>query len=123
MGFAVCSGAMIMCSFGLGPGTLSVLPTNMVLTTTPLANIMDNKPGANIPPFPMCAAPTMMKPTPAGPVPVPCVPAISAPWTPGSPTVMIKNYPALNNSCMCTCTAGMGVITITNPGQTSIMVP
>ena len=123
MGLAVCGGAMITCSFGAGPGTFNVLPANMVLTSMPLANIMDNKPFVNIMPFPLCMSPTLMIKTPAGPVPVPCLPAIAAPWTPGSPTVLIKNFPALNNASMCTCTAGMGVITIANPGQTTIMVP
>jgi len=123
MGMAVCGGAMLLCSFGAGPGTFNVLPVNMVQTSMPLANIMDNKPIVNIAPFPMCMSPTLMIKTPAGPVPVPCIPAISAPWTPGSATVTIKGNPALNNTCTCTCTSGGGVITITNPGQTSIMVP
>ena len=124
MAVAVCGGANTMCSFGMGPGTLTVLPANKVLTSMPLANIMDNKPMVNIMPFPACISPLMVKAyTPAGPVPVPCLPAVSAPWAPGSPTVLVGNGPALNNTSMCTCTAGMGVITIINPGQTSITVP
>jgi hypothetical protein len=50
----VCMGAMLKCSFGMAPGTLMVLPTNLVMTKVPDANIMDNKPMLNIMPFGMC---------------------------------------------------------------------
>jgi uncharacterized Zn-binding protein involved in type VI secretion len=43
------------------------------------------------------------------------VPATSAPWTPGSPTVMIGGMPALNSTSKCMCTWA-GVIQITAPG-------
>jgi hypothetical protein len=36
--------------------------------------------------------------------------------------VMIANMPALNNSCTLNCMWG-GVITISNPGQTTVMIP
>ena len=54
MGNQVCMGAMLKCSFGVAPGTLMVLPTNLVMTKVPDANIMDNKPMLNIMPFGMC---------------------------------------------------------------------
>jgi hypothetical protein len=54
MGVQCCMGASMMCSFGAAPSTLVVLPTNKVLATTPAANIMDNKPIVNIPPFGVC---------------------------------------------------------------------
>ena len=54
MGNLVCGGAMLQCSFGAAPGTLMVLPANMVMTAMPIANIMDNKPMVNIMPFGMC---------------------------------------------------------------------
>ena len=37
MGQQVCMGAMIHCTFGVAPGTLSVLPMNLVMTGTPAA--------------------------------------------------------------------------------------
>jgi hypothetical protein len=53
---------------------------------------------------------------------MPCMPVISAPWVPGSPTVLIGNYPALNNSCKLMCNWA-GIITIVNPGQATVQIP
>ncbi len=129
MGMCVCTGANMMCTFGVAPSTLSVLPVKKVLTSNkPAGTIMDNKPMVNIPSFGMCntasnpvvAAATAAKlgvHTPAA-----CVPATVAPWAPGSPTVMIGNTPALNNSSKLMCMWG-GVISITNPGQVKTQVP
>lgn len=128
MGIAVCGGATLQCSFGLAPGTLMVLPVNRVMTTMPLANIMDNKPLVNILPFGMCnslANPMVAAATAAALgalTPMPCIPVTAAPWAPGSPTVLIANMPALNNSSKLMCNWG-GVIQILNPGQATIMVP
>ena len=128
MAMQVCMGAMMQCSFGAAPSTLVVLPANKVLTVTPDANIMDNKPMVNIMPFGMCSS--MANPTVAAATaaalgaltPMPCVPVIPAPWAPGSPTVLIANMPALNNTSKLMC-AYAGVIQITNPGQTTVMIP
>lgn len=128
MGQLVCSGAMMMCSFGMAPSTLSVLPANKTMAAgPPAANIMDNKPMVNIPPFGACmsmANPTVAAATAAALgvlTPMPCIPNTAAPWSPGSPTVMIANMPALNNSCMCNCMWG-GVITISVAGQATVNV-
>ncbi|MDO4539752.1 MAG: DUF4280 domain-containing protein [Syntrophomonadaceae bacterium] len=128
MGMCVCGGAMMSCSFGVAPSTLMVLPNNKVLTSMPIANIMDNKPMVNIMPFGMCqslANPTVAAATSAALgvlTPMPCIPNTTAPWAPGSPTVLIANMPALNNSSKLMC-MWAGVIQITNPGQTTIQVP
>jgi hypothetical protein len=55
-------------------------------------------------------------------IPMPCTPIIPAPWIPGSPTVLIANMPALNDSCKLMC-AYAGVIQIVSPGQATIQVP
>ena len=128
MAMQVCMGAMMQCSFGVAPSSLVVLPANKVLTATPDANIMDNKPMVNIMPFATCSS--MSNPVVAAATaaalgaltPMPCIPAIPAPWAPGSPTVLIANMPALNNSSKLMCAYG-GVIQITNPGQTTVMIP
>ena len=127
MGIQVAMGATLQCSFGAAPGVLSVLPANRVMTGTPAANIMDNKPMVNIAPFGMCNSPS--NPTVAAATaaalgvltPMPCVPFTAAPWVPGSPTVLIGNMPALNNSCKLMCNWG-GVIQILAPGQFTTMV-
>ncbi len=128
MGFVVCGGATLQCSFGVAPSTFMVLPTNRVMTSMPIATIMDSKPLVNIMPFGMCQ--TMSNPTVAAATaaklgvfsPAPCVPATAAPWAPGSPTVMVGNFPALNSTSKCLCNWG-GVIQVVNPGQATIQVP
>ncbi|MUT65916.1 DUF4280 domain-containing protein [Paenibacillus sp. NEAU-GSW1] len=128
MGQLVCGGASLQCTFGMAPGTLNVLPLNLVTTTTPIANIMDNKPMMNITPFGVCSSlanPAVASATAAALgvlTPQPCVPVTAAPWAPGSPTVLIANMPALNNMSKCMCAWG-GVIQIVNPGQVTIQVP
>jgi hypothetical protein len=122
-------GAMMQCTMGVAPSSLIVLPKNTTMGGgPPAANIMDNVPIVNIPPFGMCispANPTVAAATTAALgvlTPMPCVPVIPAPWAPGSPTVLIGNMPALNNTSMCMCTWA-GVISITMPGQMTIEVP
>ncbi len=108
----------MMCTFGTVPSLLNILPTYRVLHTMPVATIMDNKPMVNIMPFGMCVAPIAGVPTPARP----CTPVTPAPWVPGSPTVLVGNYPALNSSSCLMCANG-GQIRFTTFGQTTIMVP
>lgn len=124
----VCMGASMMCSFGVAPSTLVVLPENRTLTGTPAANIMDFKPIVNVPPFGMCSSlanPTVAAATTAALgvlTPMPCVPLTTSPWAPGAPTVLIGSMPALDSNSKLMCNWG-GVIQITNPGQTTVEVP
>ena len=129
MPLQVCMGATMQCSFGLSPSSLVVLPVNRTYTVqVPDANIMDHVPLVNIMPFGMCtslANPSVASATAAALgvlTPMPCVPVTPAPWTPGSPTVMLGNFPALNNTSTCMCTWA-GVISITFAGQATVMEP
>ena len=129
MAVQVVMGATLQCSFGAAPSVLSVLPVNCTLNSSvPAASIMDHKPMVNIMPFGMCtslANPTVAAATSAALgvlTPMPCIPATVAPWVPGSPTVLIGNMPALSNLSTCMCTWA-GVISVTNPGQVTTMVP
>ena len=129
MGQQVCTGAMLKCSFGVAPSTLAVLPQNCVMADgPPAANIMDNKPFVNIPPFGMCNSmsnPAVASATAAALgvlTPMPCTPVTAAPWAVGAPTVMIANMPALNNSSKLICSFG-GIIEITMPGSATVQVP
>lgn len=125
----VCNGAVLQCSFGVAPSSLVVLPLNKVLTSNqPAANIMDHKPLVNIMPFGMCSSPA--NPTVAAATaaalgvltPMPCVPATSSPWVPGTPTVHIANMPAVDNNCKLMCNWG-GVIMVNFPGQVTHEIP
>jgi Domain of unknown function (DUF4280) len=129
VGLPVVTGAMTMCSFGLAPSTLVVLPDKQTLVQNmPAATIMDNKPFVNVLPFGLCtslANPITAAQTAAALgvlTPGTCTPVIPAPWVPGSPTVLVGNQPALSVQSKCMCAYG-GVITITNPGVTTTTVP
>ena len=129
MGLVVCGGAMLQCSFGAAPSTLMILPVNRVMSSMPVANIMDNKPMVNILPFGVCSSPAnpavaaaTAAPPPGVLKPQPCVPVIAAPWAPGSPTVLVGNLPALNQTSKLMCNWG-GIIQVLLPGQFNIMVP
>jgi hypothetical protein len=101
---------------------LNVLPINRVLTNMPVANIMDNVPFLNVPPFGMCmsmANPMVAAATAAALgvlTPMPCMPMTVAPWVPGVPTTLIGNMPALNMTSKLMCNWG-GIIQILAPGE------
>jgi len=125
----VCMGAMMTCTFGMAPSSLVVLPVNMVFTSQmPDANIMDHIPMTNIMPFGMCMSPS--NPVVAAATaaalgvltPMPCIPATPAPWVPGAPTVLLAKFPTLDNVSQLMCIWG-GVITFTDAGEETVMVP
>jgi len=124
----VVMGATCSCSFGVAPSTLIVPPTNMVLAGgLNAASVQDNLPFTNIVPFGMCT--TLTNPQVATATsaalgvltPQPCIPVITAPWTPGASKVQIRGAPALHSACTAMCTWG-GVITISSPGQFVVQV-
>ena len=124
----VVTGALLQCTFGVAPSPLTVLPTNKVLAPTPAATIMDHIPLVNIMTFGMCSSlanPTVAAATSAALgvlTPMPCIPATSAPWVPGSVKVLIGGQPALNNTSKCMCNWA-GVISIQMPGQMTVDIP
>jgi hypothetical protein len=125
----VCMGAQLKCSMGLAPSVLMVLPVNRVMTSNvPAANIMDHVPMVNIMPFGMCkspANPAVAAATAAALgvlTPMPCVPVTPAPWVPGAPTVLLANFPALNNTSKLMCTWA-GIIEVSSAGQTTEQIP
>jgi hypothetical protein len=129
MPIQVVNGAVLMCTMGVAPSSLVVLPVNRVLAGgQPAANIQDHVPMLNIMPFGMCispANPTVAAATAAALgvlTPMPCIPATLAPWIPGAPTVLNGSMPTLDNTCQCMCNWA-GVVTVTVPGQFTSMVP
>jgi hypothetical protein len=129
MGQQVVSGAVLMCTKGVAPSTLNVLPMSKVTSGgSPAANIMDNKPMVNVPPFAMCTSPAnpLVAAATAAALgvltPMPCIPVITGPWSPGSSTVSVGSNPAVNNSCKLMCSYG-GQISVSVPGQFTVKVP
>lgn len=125
----VVTGAVCMCSQGIGPSTLSVLPTHLTnISGSPGGNITDNAPFVNIPPFPLCNSssnPTVIAATAAAlgvHTPSACVPVFAAPWSGGSSTVMVSGSPALNATSTLSCTYG-GSVSISFAGQVTVNVP
>lgn len=129
MALSVALGAQLACTFGTAPSALIVPPESRVMVEgRPMANIGDNKPIVNIPPFLMCtsvANPAVQAATAAAlgvPTPAPCIPIVEAPWLPGAPTVLVGGLPALDNNSRCMC-QWLGVISIVMPGCVRTMVP
>ena len=118
----VTQGAMLMCSFGLAPATLSVLPPRPTVEGKLAATITDIAPGVNIPPFGMCTSlvnPMVAAATAAALgvlTPMPCVPMPVGPWKPPAAQTTMNGIPALTLGATCNC-AYAGVITIFPPGS------
>lgn len=126
MGLCVCGGAMMRCAFGMAPSMLQVLPAARVVSSMPLASVMDNIPMVNILPFGMCQSVTnpMVAAATAAALgvmtPMPCIPIIPAPWLPGNPTILVGGKPALTQNSKLLCAWG-GAIEIVQPGTMNIM--
>jgi hypothetical protein len=79
----------------------------------------------NIAPFGMCTTPSNPQVAAATSAalgvltPQPCIPVITAPWTPGSPKVSAGGVPALTSTSTCLCAWG-GSITIVAAGQAKV---
>ena len=119
LGDAVCQGSMLQCSCGTSPIEFRVTdPMRPTVQGLPMGNIMDFT-QANIGPFGMCQS--MGNPQVAATTttahgvftPMPCMPNILNPWTPGGQE-KIGNCPALLSNSKCMCTYG-GVISIAQP--------
>ncbi len=124
----VVNGAQMQCSFGTTPSALVVTPENRTNAgQVSAATIMDNVPMRNVMSFGMCT--TLSNPQVAAATsaaqgvltPQPCIPVTTAPWTPGSATVMVGGRPALESNCRLTCQWG-GMISVISAGQQTVNV-
>lgn len=129
MPLQVCMGASMMCTMGMAPSSLVVLPINRVMTQeVPDANIMDHIPMVNIMPFGMCMSPANPEVAAATAAamgvltPMPCIPVTPSPWVAGAPTVLLAEQPTLDNISQLMCTWG-GVITFEDAGEMTVNVP
>jgi hypothetical protein len=117
----VVNGAKLKCSEGMAPSSLTVLPlVSSVAHEQGVATVMDHVPMVNIAPFGMCqtqANPQVAAATAAAMgtlTPMPCVPVIPAPWSPGASTAFVDAKSALTSDSKCSC-AWTGSIEITDP--------
>jgi hypothetical protein len=129
MPLQVVNGAQMMCTFGLSPSSLAVLPINRtMIAQQPKATIQDHVPLLNIMPFGMCISPSNPQVAAATAAalgvltPQPCIPATASPWAPGAVTIEIDHQVALDNLSNCNCMWG-GVISIVSPGQQTVETP
>lgn len=117
----VVTGAALACPFGTSPSSLVATPSP-VTAGAPVATVTDAVPVTNVPPFGMCTTPSNPAVSSATSAalgaltPVPCLPVLTGPWTPGSSVVTVQGRPALTPSSTCRCAWG-GVISIPAPGQ------
>ena len=118
-----------MCPFGVAPSTLTVIPKGqpVMIEKKPAATVMDFAPMANIAPFGVCsslanpATATLTAAALGVLTPGPCIP-VTTPWKPGSSTMKIGQFPALNSTSTCQCAYG-GSISISFPGTTTESIP
>jgi hypothetical protein len=125
----VVSGAMCKCSCGTTPSSLVFLPKSPIFISGLTAGtIVDFISMLNIMPFGMCSIitnPVVATATAAATAaalgvftltPMPCVPAVSAPWIAINPKAMIMSIPLITHESQCVCMWG-GSISIVSPGQ------
>ena len=131
MPLLVVNGATLQCPMAVPPGTTSMIVTSVHRAQAgnqSAANIADFVPITNIPSFGMCMSlknPQVAAATSAAQgvlTPQPCMPAIVAPWSPGSSTVMLDNLPALNDTSTCQCLWGAAIM-VAYAGQATVMIP
>ena len=123
----VVNGAAMTCTFGVAPSSLTVVPSGPILQAGGqlLARVVDMVPMLNVAPFGMCTTPSNPQVAAATSAaagvltPQPCIPVITAPWTPGSPKVSAGGIPALTSTSTCTCAWG-GSIAIGQAGQAKV---
>lgn len=128
MSLHVCTGAMMMCTMGAAPATFTATPKMVKTGNMDAGNIMDFVPMVNIPTFGVCKSPANPMVAAATTAalgvltPMPCIPVVVAPWTPGSATVLVSMMPALDQMSKAMCTWA-GSISIVNAGQFTEMIP
>lgn len=127
MGILVVSGATITCAMGAAPAVLQATGQQKFLgCSKPAATVMDAAAFVNIPPCGMCSSPTNPAIAPILSstgvlVPQPCTPQPAGTWIPTQMKLLAGGAPCLANDSQLICAFG-GVLTITDPGQTKIII-
>jgi len=116
----VVHGAKLKCDQGLAPSSLSVLPViGSEADEKPVGTVNDSVPTLNIAPFGMCKTqsnPQVAAATTAAAgtlTPMPCIPVVTGPWSPGSTLTTLQGVKALTDDSTCRC-AWTGTIGVTD---------
>ncbi len=131
MADVVVNGAVLKCDKGIAPCTMVVPPSNLVsVENQPVATVMEFTP-ANIPTFGMCMGTNSANPAVAAatsaamgaPTPAPCVPVVTAPWSPGGKETKVgkASFKILTKDDTCNC-MWTGSISVSSPGTTKSKV-
>ncbi|MFO0549569.1 MAG: DUF4280 domain-containing protein [Polyangiaceae bacterium] len=105
----VVRGAQLRCNKGTAPGSLSIPRSPVTADGPTTATVNDYIPVTNIPTFGQCttqANPTVATATAAAQgvlTPMPCVPVVASPWSPGSSITTIDGVKALTDDSKCSC--------------------
>lgn len=122
MPILVLNGAQLSCSQGTSPSSLCTSSRKTAVGETVAATVDDFAPQQNIRAFGSCrtlANPQVAAATSAAQgalTPQPCVPVITAPWSPGASKTTVDARPALVTGSTCTC-AWSGTIEIVDAGS------
>ncbi len=127
MGFAVCTGAIAKCPFGVAPAPLTFLPSNILGMAGPIGSCSSCAPFMNIAPFGVCSS--ILNPITAAQTaaafgvltPGACIPTPTGMWLPMKPTVISTTGSILTSDSLLICAYG-GVIKILTPMQYTVMV-
>ena len=111
----VVNGAVLMCTAGSTPSSLSVTSQSKTKCSGSKVGTINDNSVSNIGTFGICSILTAQ----AGGTPTPCSPSIASVWTPGAIKVKCSNNKCLLKSDTLLCTVG-GTISITNAGQTKV---
>lgn len=127
LGYCVCNGALLQCSFASSTGRFTALPGRVMVAGQPVASIMASVALVNIPPLGLCSSPAnpavAQATAAAGGVltPAPCLPLTVGPWVPGAPRVLVDGFPVLTSESTLMC-CWSGVITVVAPGEQTVRV-
>ena len=129
MAALVTAGALLSCTFGTAPGRLAAVSQQLCLAGgKPAAVIRDTGMNVQLTPFGMCtslANPRVAAATAAALgvlTPQPCMVMAAGTWIPTAPAVLISGTPCLTSDSQLMCAGGMGMITVTDPGQMKVIL-
>ena len=125
MSRVLCTGGVLRCNMGTTPSTFQGGCARTRLVGRPAGTVADHVPNRHVPPFGLCrslANPSVASATSAAQgvlTPMPCVPVLASPWTPGAVRTRLEHKRALLETDTLAC-QWTGVISVQQPGQSRV---